>query len=230
MPPEVNQIPLLDEGSHKRNDFLFVHGAKGLLALAQFGTVEFHPWGCRIDKPERPDRVVFDLDPDETLRWSDVVGAAFDVRDRIIELGLTPFVKTTGGKGLHVVVPIVRRQSWQDIHGFSQEVVQAMCRQAPHRYTASMAKRSRRGGRIFIDYHRNARGSTAVAAYSLRAAPGAPASVPVHWEELSDIDDPKDLNYATLPSRLAERQSDPWSELDRSAKAITREMRRRLAS
>ena len=183
MPPSVKSIPLREGSAEERADYLFIDDARGLLGLCQFGTVEFHPWGCRVDEPERPDRMIFDLDPDEDLRWRDVVDASFHVRDALEALGLKSFVKTTGGKGVHIIVPLIRRHAWDIVFRFSRAFAERLSATAPQCFTANMAKRSRRG-RIFVDYHRNRRGSTAVAAYSLRARPGAPASTPLSWQEL----------------------------------------------
>ena len=221
MPPEIKRIPLRDEGTRERTDYLFVDDAKGLLSLAQFGVVEFHPWGCRTDKPERPDRMVFDLDPDERLDWREVVDAAFELREAVAALGLVPFVKTTGGKGLHIVVALERRHGWPAVKAFSLAVVMAMAKQAPRRYTANTSKQARRG-RIFIDYLRNGRGATAVSAYSLRARPGVPVATPVTWTELADIEDPLDFNLWTVPERLATLTTDPWAGLAHSARPLTR--------
>ena len=228
MPDVIKRIPLREEGSKKRADYLYVEDARGLLALAQFGAVEFHPWGCRVDQPERPDRIVFDLDPDEGLPWREVVSAAHHVADVLRELGLVPFLKTTGGKGLHVVVPIARRHTWPEVRRFCEAFAKQQAQQAPKRFTANMAKRQRRG-RIFLDYLRNARSATAVAAYSLRARPGVPASTPLAWSELALLESPRDLNWATVPERLADGFADPWAGIDAAARALTKEMQRKLA-
>jgi DNA ligase D len=226
MPEAIRRIKLREEGSKKRADYLYVENARGLLALAQFGAVEFHSWGCRVDQPERPDRIVFDLDPDESLPWRDVVDAAFQLREVLQDLGFVPFIKTTGGKGLHVVLALARRQGWPEVRRFAEAFATTMARRHPTRFTSNMAKTHRRG-RIFLDYLRNARSATAVAAYSLRARPGVPASTPVSWEELREIDHPADLNYATVPVRLT-KVDDPWAGLAGSARALTKEMERRL--
>lgn len=228
MPESVKRVALREESSQKQADYLYIDDGRGFLALAQFGTVEFHPWGCRVDKPERPDRMIFDLDPDEGLRWSDVVRAAVDIRDRLDQMGLVSFVKTTGGKGLHVVVPVARRHPWSAIFRFSEAFASGLAQAEPHRFTASMAK-ARRRDRIFVDFHRNRRSSTAVAAYSLRARPGAPASVPVAWPELADIENPADLNWTFVPRWLRERP-DPWSEINSAARALTQEMARTVGA
>ena len=228
MPDMIRTIPLREEGSKKRADYLYIEDARGLFALAQFGAIEFHSWGCRVDQPERPDRIVFDLDPDEGLPWREVVSAARHVADALRELGLVPFVKTTGGKGLHVVVPIARRQGWPEVRRFCEAFARQQAEQAPKRFTANMAKRERRG-RIYLDYLRNARSATAVAAYSLRARPGVPASTPLAWSELDLLENPRELNYLTVPERLSEDFEDPWADIDRAARTITKEMERKLA-
>lgn len=227
MPAEIKPIALREEGSKKRADFLYIEDAKGLLWLSQFGVIEFHPWGCRVDKPERPDRMVLDLDPDESLAWREVVEGAFEVRDALADLGLTSFVRTTGGKGLHVVVPLERRTTWSAMKDVSHAFVRRLAEAAPKRYTASPSKRDRRG-RIFIDYLRNGRGATAVASYSLRARPGAPAATPLGWRELADIEDPLDLNYSSVPQRLAGLHTDPWADVAESPQRITKEVERKL--
>ena len=219
MPDVIKRIPLREEGSKKRADYLYVEDARGLLALAQFGAIEFHSWGCRVDQPERPDRIVFDLDPDEGLPWREVVSAAHAVADALRELGLVPFLKTTGGKGLHVVVPIARRHGWPEVRAFCEAFARQQAQQAPTRFTANMAKRERRG-RIFLDYLRNARSATAVAAYSLRARPGVPASTPLAWSELDLLEHPRELNYTTVPERLSDDFDDPWAGIDDAARAL----------
>lgn len=228
MPDAIKRIPLREEGSKERADYLYIDDARGLLALAQFGAIEFHTWGCRIDQPERPDRLVFDLDPDEGLPWREVVAAARAVGDALRELGLAPFVKTTGGKGLHVVVPIARRHGWPEVRRFCEAFAARQAAVAPKRFTTNMAKRERRG-RIFLDYLRNLRSATAVAAYSLRARSGVPASTPLAWSELDAIDHPSDLDYATVPTRLTDDFADPWAEIERAARSLTKEMARKLA-
>jgi DNA ligase D len=226
MPEVIKTIPLREDKG-ETGEYLYVEDARGLLSLAQFGAVEFHSWGCRVDQPERPDRIVFDLDPDEGLPWRQVVEGAFEVREALAALGLVPFVKTTGGKGLHVVVPLLRRQGWDTVRRFSEAFARALAGTAPRRFTANMSKAQRRG-RIYLDYLRNVRGATAVAAYSLRARPGVPASTPLAWDELSTIDDPADLNYATVPERLAAGAPDPWAGIDRAARALTKDVERKL--
>ncbi len=221
MPDALRTIALTEEGKKEKADYLYVEDARGLLSLAQFGTIEFHSWGCRVDQPERPDRLVFDLDPDESLPWREVVDAAFEVRDALAAQGLAPFLKTTGGKGLHLVVPIQRRRSWDEVTRFCESFARQMAAAAPRRFTANMAKAQRRG-RVYLDYLRNQRSATAVAAYSLRARPGVPASTPLAWDELRQLDDPADLNYASVPERLASGLVDPWAGIEQAARALPR--------
>jgi DNA ligase D len=229
MPEAVKTIALVEEGSKERADYIYVEDASGLLSLPQFGTVEIHSWGCRVDQPERPDRLVFDLDPDEGLPWRQVIDAALEVREALEGLGLVPFLKTTGGKGLHLVVPVARRQGWEEAARFCEAFARRMAAKAPRRYTANMKKQERRG-RIYLDWLRNKRSATAVAAYSLRARPGVPASTPLAWDELSGLDDPRELNWRTVPELLeADDFPDPWAGIDGAARALTKEMQRKLS-
>ena len=227
MPAEVKSIGLREEGKRDRADYIYIDGAKGLLGLAQFGVIEFHPWGCRVDKQERPDRMIFDLDPDQALDWRAVVDAAFEVRDELERIGLAAFVRTTGGKGLHVVSPIERHSTWPAVKAFTLGFVTHLAKIAPARYTANPKTAARRG-KIYLDYLRNTRSATAVGSYSLRARPGAPVATPLTWAELRDIEDPADFSYATVPARLAGLAGDPWDGIDGAAQRLTREMERKL--
>ncbi len=227
MPPEIGIFASGKKGEEER-DYLFVKDAEGYLALAQFGVVEFHPWGCRVDKPERPDRMFFDLDPGEGVAWRDIVEGALRVRGELLELGLAPYVKTSGGKGIHVVVPLTRRHTWKHLHEVSGRIAASLVKKSPGTFVATMAKKARRN-RIFVDFHRNARSATAVGAYSLRARKGLPVSTPLAWDDLPSIDGPEDLNYATVPSFLS-NSGDPWAELDASACPLTAELAGKLAS
>ncbi|WP_375257508.1 DNA ligase D [Citreimonas sp.] len=168
-------------------EYMMVRDAKGLVGAAQMGTIEFHIWGARRDNIERPDRMVFDLDPDEGLGFDAVKAGAIDIRDRLDDLGLPSWPLLTGGKGVHVVVPLRRTAGWETVSLFSRMMAELCARDAPDRYTATMSK-AKRKGRIFIDWLRNQRGATAIAPWSLRARPGAPVAVPVTWDELERID------------------------------------------
>ena len=228
MPAEIKRIALSEEGGAERADFLYVSEARGLLSLAQFGVVEFHPWGCRVDRPERPDRLVIDLDPDEGMDWLQVTRAAFELRDALTELGLRPLPRTTGGAGLHLVVALQRGVTWPRLKEFAQHLVGHLAESFPGRYTANRGKTARKG-RIFLDYLRNTRSATAVGSYSLRARPGAPAATPLSWAELRSLDDPRDLNWRTVPERLRTLVADPWGALAASAARVTKELRAAVA-
>ncbi len=193
--------------------YLYIADLPGLIAMVQMGVLEMHPWGVRIEAPDRPDRIIFDLDPDEGLSFADVIRAALDVRARLEALGLTSFVKTTGGKGLHVVLPIEPVTGWREAKAFAKEVSAQMAADAPGKYLTRISK-AERAGRIFIDYLRNDPTSTAVGPYSTRSRPGAPVAMPIEWEELARPLDPGAFSIKTAAERIAERE-DPWAEISR---------------
>jgi bifunctional non-homologous end joining protein LigD len=186
-----------------------IDGLAGLMCLVQAGVVEIHPWGSTVDHLEKPDRLIFDLDPGENVPWTDVIEAARDVRDRLIALGLQSFVKTSGGKGLHVVVPVEPEAAWDDVKVFTTTVAATMAKERPDRYVSTIAKRAR-GAHIFIDYLRNGRGATAVAAYSTRASPRASVSTPLDWDELSPGLRSDHFTVGNLLHRLSSLRQDPW--------------------
>jgi bifunctional non-homologous end joining protein LigD len=196
-------------GKTETENYIVIHDAKGLLELVQFGSLEFHPWGSHADDLERPDRLIFDLDPDPSVGWKDVASAAVETRDLLEELGLKSFVKTTGGKGLHVVVPIAPGPKWPEVKTLCKLVADTLAARAPKKYTTNMSKKQRKG-RIFIDYLRNDRGSTAVAAYTTRARDGATVATPITWKELAAGIKPADFNVKTVPDRLKRLKKDPW--------------------
>jgi bifunctional non-homologous end joining protein LigD len=181
----------------------------GLLALAQLGALEIHTWNSLADDYEKPDRIVFDLDPGPGTTFGDVARAAHTVRDALASLDLTAFVKTTGGHGLHVVTPIEPERDFDEVREFAHALVSALAADDPAHFTAKMAKTSR-PGRVFVDYLRNAHGATAVCAYSTRARPGAPVSVPVSWKELDAGLEPAAFDIDSVPQRMAAQKSDPW--------------------
>lgn len=192
--------------------YLYIRDGKGLIALVQMGVLEIHPWGALIDRPDRPDRVIFDLDPGEGLGFADVVAGAQELRQLLAQRGLTSFVKTTGGKGLHVVVPIARRHAWPQVKAWAKALATALAEAAPERYLTRIAKAERRG-RIFIDYLRNDPTSTAVAPYSTRSRPSAPVATPLAWEELGRSTVPSAWTVRSVPGRLAQLKQDPWQEM-----------------
>jgi bifunctional non-homologous end joining protein LigD len=206
--------------------YLVIDDLEGLMALVQFGALEIHVWGSQASDMERPDQLVFDLDPAPDVAWKDVVKAALLLKKVLGELGFLPLVKTTGGKGLHVVVPIEPRDEWDEAKAFCRSVAEFLVRFDPNRFVANMSKAKRRG-KIFIDYLRNDRGSTAIAPYSTRARPGATISVPIDWRKLNSLDSGSAFTVVDGPS-LAKR-SDPWKALDSLHRPITAKARKSLA-
>ncbi len=164
-------------------ELLAIKDVEGLLSLVQASVLEIHVWGATLDNIEKPDGITFDLDPDAAVAWPDVVSAAFEVRDRLKKLGLASFLKTTGGKGLHVYAPLKPHADWAAVKEFAHRLAVVMAKDSPRKYLA-MASKKARSGRIFVDYLRNGRGATAVAAYSTRARAGATVSTPLAWDEL----------------------------------------------
>lgn len=192
--------------------YLWIDDAEGIRACVQMGTIEFHGWGARSDDVERPDRMVFDLDPDEALDFADIRRAAEHLKRRLADLGLASFAMLSGGKGIHVVVPLTPGADWPQVKSFAERFARVLATAEPDRFTATMSK-AKRKGRIFIDWLRNQRGSTAVLPYVVRARPGAPVAAPVAWSELGDIDAPDAFTLRdadTLIARAAARTLAGW--------------------
>jgi bifunctional non-homologous end joining protein LigD len=199
-------IPGFDE------PYLYLADVAGLVAMVQMGVLEIHPWGVRVEAPDRADRIVFDLDPAEGLGFEAVIDAAREVRQRLKALGLTSFVKTTGGKGLHVVVPVEATVPWKEVKSFAKGLSAEMAADAPDKYLTTAGKADR-VGRIFIDYLRNDPTSTAVAPYSTRSRKGAPVAMPLRWEQVKSGLDPLDYTVETVPGVIRRQRSDPWAEM-----------------
>ena len=193
-------------------DYAVVHDAAGLVSLVQFGILEIHLWGCRADQVEQPDRVVFDLDPDPSVDWDTTVEAAQLIRKRLAKAGLKSWPKTTGGKGVHVVVPVDRsaKQGWDEVRDFARGFVEELAAEYPEDFVSGASKAQRKG-RIFVDWLRNGRGATWIAPWSTRAREGAPVSVPVSWATLAELDEPATHTVATL--RDASLGRDPWATM-----------------
>ena len=199
-------------------EVLYVRSADEMFGLVQLNAVELHGWGSRLPRIEQPDWIVFDLDPDVGLPFARVVEAAIDLRDELGKMALTSFVKTTGGKGLHVVVPLTPKDDWTVVSAFATAVAHAMVLRSPAQYVATMTKAARKG-KIFIDHFRNGRGATAILPYSPRARGGATVALPVSWKELPQVD-PKDFDVRTVPALIARRRVDPWADLLRTKQAL----------
>ena len=208
---------------NQKDAYLTICGADGLIALAQIGALEVHTWGCRIDAIERPDRLVFDLDPAPNVAWRQVIDAAKALREFLEELGLQSFLKTSGGKGLHLVVPVTRKHEWPAVADFCRLVAEVAERAAPDRFVATMSKQ-KRIGRIFVDWLRNQRGATAIGPYIPRARPGAPVSLPVSWEELPRTSGGDEFQLLEVRKRLQARKRDPWAGLATVRQGITAAM------
>jgi bifunctional non-homologous end joining protein LigD len=207
-PESVRRVKITEQ--KKTGEYLVVDSLPALIGLVQIGILEIHTWNSVVERLERPDRIVLDLDPGPGVDWPRVIDAARLVRARLDAAGLESFVKTTGGKGLHVVVPLRPGTTWEEGSAFARALADSMARDDPRAYIARMAKAERRG-KIFIDYLRNVRGATSVAAYSTRAKPEAPVSVPLDWDELSPRIRSDHYTIANLSSRLGGLKADPWA-------------------
>lgn len=200
-------------------ELLYITSFDGIAALVQMGVVEIHVWGSTNEELDRPDNIVFDLDPDEGLGVEDVRAASFDVKRRLEELELPALVKTSGGKGFHVVVPLKPKADWATVKTFTHDFAKAMEQASPEKYTATLSKKARKG-RIFIDYLRNGRGSTAVAPWSSRAKAKATVAVPVTWDEVEGGVGPGDFSMGSKELAGALKKADPWAGYDKVRKAL----------
>lgn len=205
---------------HDGEELLYITDFDGLAALVQLGVVEIHIWGVTIDELEKPDQIVFDLDPDEGVSMDAVRDAALDIRSRLDELKLPSVVKTSGGKGFHVIVPLKPKADWQTVKTFAHDFALAMQQAEPDRYTATLSKKAR-AGRIFLDYLRNGRGSTTVAPWSSRAKPEATVSVPITWKQLEGGMEPAAFKLGSKDIDSALRAADPWADFDKIRKALS---------
>ena len=206
--PHIKQLAADLDPGHAR--LMEINSAQALLGVVQMGTIELHTWGATTDKIETPDHFVLDLDPDPALPWKTMLEAAQLTLSVLDELGLQVFVKTSGGKGLHLVVPLARRDGWETVKAFAKAIAQFMAMQLPERFTATSGPKNR-VGKIFIDYLRNARGASTVTAYSLRARPGLPVSVPVSRDELKALRTAQQWTIANVLERLQGLKADPWA-------------------
>jgi len=216
VPDAVARVPIQAD----EDPYAMVDGLPALLGLVQISALELHVWGARAEHIDQPDIVVFDLDPAADVGWGAVVDGAFLIKARLEGLGLRPFVRVTGGKGLHVVVPIVPGPSWPSVKKFARTVVNEIVRDDPRHFTPSLAK-SHRGGKIFIDYLRNDREATAIASYSPRARAGAPVALPIEWDELDrKAEVAPQYGLLDVPSVVRRRKRDPWMDFEKARRPL----------
>ncbi|RWX71302.1 DNA ligase D [Mesorhizobium sp. M4B.F.Ca.ET.089.01.1.1] len=214
---KVHHVGIMEKDGHEE-PYLYVDDADGLMTCVQMGTIELHGWGARIEDVEKADRLVFDLDPDEGLDFEAVRAAAFQFRDILKSLGLTTFPMLTGGKGVHVIAPLIPQAEWPQVKDFAHRLAQAVAQSDPSHFTAALS-RARRKGRIFVDYLRNQRGATAIMPYSARSRPGAPVAAPITWAEMKTIDAPSHFHVGDAPElkkRAASKSLAGWGRADQS--------------
>ncbi len=207
MPSEIHSIPV--KLKSKKIDCIYIEDREGLLALVQLAVLEIHPWGSLIADYDSPDMIIFDLDPAPNVNWKKVVSAARLIKKYLEKYKLISFLKTTGGKGLHIVVPIKPEYNWDQVKNFAKTFVDYLVANYPDEFLSELSK-TKRSGKIFLDYLRNQRGATAIAPYSTRARKGAPVSTPLAWNELTDNFDDTFFTIFTLSNRLKKLKQDPW--------------------
>jgi bifunctional non-homologous end joining protein LigD len=218
-PEQFKGLRIKENNSDKEEEYLYIEDAGGLVAATQIGVLELHIWGSRIGDVERADRIVFDLDPDEDLRFADLKTAALEIRDMLETIGLRSFVMATGGKGLHLVCPVTPKYEWPEVKAFCRAIAETLASRHPERYTANIRKASRKG-RIFVDYLRNDRTSTAICPYSTRNKPGATIAVPLAWEALKSLKSAHPITLrdgAAIDRLLAD---DPWADYAKVRQAL----------
>ena len=220
----VHSMAVREKGKTVR--YLSVDSLAGVIALVQLGALELHTWGSRAPAIEKPDRMIFDLDPGPEVSWQQIVEGAEHLRQRLEDFDLRAFVKTTGGKGLHIVVPLTPTQRWDVVQAFSRAVAETVAREDPRRYIATMSK-AKRSGKIFIDYLRNTRTASAVSAFSARARPGAPVSMPLRWDQI-DKDVRAHFTLRTVPEYLARLKNDPWDGYEAARRPLTAKLLRQV--
>jgi bifunctional non-homologous end joining protein LigD len=207
--------------------YVMANSVSALAALVQMGALELHPFGSSKRKLGCPDRITFDFDPADDVDWDALVEAVRLLKTLLGELGLESFIKTTGGKGLHVVLPIRPTLGWDEIKSFTKAIAELMVRSFPDRYVATVSK-AKRHGKIFVDYLRNGEGATAVAAYSSRARAHAPVATPIGWKELDEDIRREHFNVRNVPARLDSMKKDPWAEFFQVDQAVTKGMMKKV--
>jgi len=214
-------------GGESKKKYLYIDDEAGLFGLVQIGALEIHDWGVSLAHINEPDRLVFDLDPDEGLALATLKAAATEVRDFLADLGFTSFFKSTGGKGLHLVAPLQPKLGWKEVKPFAKAIADALVQARPDRYTANPLKKTREG-KIFVDYLRNQRGGSAIVNYSTRAKPGATVACPLRWDELKGLKAASPYTAKTLPARLKAMKRDPWEGFFATRQSITVKARKAL--
>jgi bifunctional non-homologous end joining protein LigD len=204
--PDVKPFRWKHKG--KSYEYLYIENEKGLIEFVQMGAIELHPWGASVAHIDYPDRLIFDLDPDEQVPFEAVKMAALDLRRRLKSKGMESFLKCTGGKGLHITVPLAEKDNWETVKSFGAAVAQEMVREVPEAYVATMSK-AKRKGKIFVDYFRNDYTATAIADFSVRARPGAPVAVPLEWKELTKLQSANQFTIPEVLKRLNKTHPDP---------------------
>lgn len=222
----LHPIKVREKGG-KVESYLMIDSMAGLVTLAQLGVLEIHPWGSRVDRLNHPDRLIFDFDPDPSVPWKDVARSAREFRDFLSDLGLRSFPRLTGGKGMHVVVPLLPDIDWDAAGRLTQAMATLFTSRDPSRFTINPLK-ARRRGKIFIDYLRNGFGSTAVACYSTRARPSAPVAVPVHWDEVRAKTEPASFTLRTIQRKIQRQSEDPWADMLTLGQRLRSDVREQL--
>ncbi|KGD95031.1 DNA ligase D [Rhizobium sp. YS-1r] len=222
----TKNVVLVKDPADPSEEYISIRDLDGLLGLVQGGTLEVHPWGASLNDWEKPDMVNIDLDPGEGVSWTEIIAAAHEVKRRFEDMGLAPFVKTSGGKGLHVVAPVKPEAEWPEVKAAMKALADGMAGDDPDKYVSTITK-SKRKGKILIDYLRNGRGNTAVAPYSTRARPGAPVSMPLAWDELGGVIGPNYFTVNNTPTRIARQASDPWADFRKAEAPIEFKVKKR---
>ena len=227
--PEVLDTVDIREASGATGAYTVVRDAAGLVSLVQHGVLEIHLWGARADDVESPDRIIFDLDPAPGISWARIREGALRLRELLSELGLETWIKTTGGKGLHVALPIARHSTWSEVSAFARAVADRLSSEEPERYLAKASKAERKG-KIFVDWLRNTRGATAIAPWSTRAREGATISAPISWKELATLKSADQYTVENIHVLAGKQKRDPWGEMIRSKQRLTAAMLKRLTA
>jgi bifunctional non-homologous end joining protein LigD len=220
-PDEVKKIPIKEKLDAEIKNHMYVTDAAGMAACVQMNTLEFHIWGARISNVEKAERIIFDIDPDEGLGFAEVRAAAVSIREALGDWGLESFPMMTGGKGIHVIAPLRAITEWPQIKDFCHAFADRLEATQPERFTANIRKVARKG-RMFVDYLRNERGSTAIAPFSTRARKGCPVAVPIGWNELDDFDRANSFTLELAAARAQEK--DPWPNYHKISQSITKRM------